>query len=88
MFIEGFPGGASGKEPACKAGDIDMELIPGSRRSSENIPRGEHGNPLQCSCPENPMDREGEHISTSKANWTGHDEWMDIGQVSATYRKH
>ena len=29
----GFPGGASGKEPACNAGDIrDVGLIPGSRR--------------------------------------------------------
>ena len=30
-----------------------MGLIPGSRRS----PEGEHGNPLQYSCLENPMDR-------------------------------
>ena len=35
-------------------GDIrDMGLIPGSRRS----PEGGHGNPLQDSCLENPMDR-------------------------------
>ena len=48
----GFPGGASGKEP--KAGDIrDMGSIPGSRRS----PGGWHGNPLQNSSLENPMDR-------------------------------
>ena len=32
----------------------DMDLIPGSGRS----PRGGHGNPLQYSCLENPMDRE------------------------------
>ena len=31
----------------------DMGLIPGSRRS----PGGGHGNPLQYSCLENPMDR-------------------------------
>ena len=37
------------------AGDIrDASLIPGSGRS----PGGEHGNPLQYSCLENPMDRE------------------------------
>ena len=48
----GFSSGASGKEP--KAGDIrDMGLIPGSRRS----PGGGHGNPLQYSCLNNPMDR-------------------------------
>ena len=36
------------------AGDIkDMGLIPGSGRSLG----GENGNPLQCSCLENPMDR-------------------------------
>ena len=36
------------------AGDIsDTGLIPGSRRS----PGGGHGNPLQYSCLENPMDR-------------------------------
>ena len=33
------------------AGDIrDMDLIPGSGRS----PEGSHGNPLPCSCLENP----------------------------------
>ena len=47
----GFPGGSSGKEPA---GDIrTMGLTPGSWRS----PGGGHGNPLQYSCLENPMDR-------------------------------
>ena len=34
VIIKGFPGGASGKEPAANAGDIrDMVLIPGSGRS-------------------------------------------------------
>ena len=50
----GFPGGASSKEPACSAGDIrGVGLIPGPGRS----PGGGHGNPLQYSCLENPMDR-------------------------------
>ena len=31
----------------------DVGLIPGSERS----PGGGHGNPLQCCCLENPMDR-------------------------------
>ena len=36
-------------------GDVrDASLIPGSERS----PGGGHGNPLQYSCLENPMDRE------------------------------
>ena len=43
------------KKPLAKAGDIrDVGLIPGSGRS----PEGGHGNLLQYSCPENPMDRE------------------------------
>ena len=42
------------KNPPARAGDIrDMGSIPGSRRSPEG---GGHGNPLQCSCLENPMD--------------------------------
>ena len=42
------------KNPPINAGDIgDAGSIPGSVRS----PGGGHGNPLQCSCLENPMDR-------------------------------
>ena len=42
------------KNPPADAGDIrDMGSIPGSGRS----PGGGHGNPLQYSCLENPMDR-------------------------------
>ena len=40
------------KESACKAGDLRDIGIPGSGRSSG---KG-HGNPLQYSCLENPMD--------------------------------
>ena len=57
----GFPGGISGKtnnnnnnNPPTNLGDIqDKGSIPGSGRS----PGGGHGNPLQYSCLENPMDR-------------------------------
>ena len=52
----GFPGGpVVAKNPPAKAGDArDVGSIPGSGR-----PRGGgHGNPLQYSCLENPMDRE------------------------------
>ena len=43
-----------GKEPACNAGDArDMGSIPGSGR----FPGGEHNNPLQYYCLENPIDR-------------------------------
>ena len=44
----------SGKESACKAGDEgDRSSIPGPGRA----PGGGHGNPLQYSCLQNPMDR-------------------------------
>ena len=49
----GFPGGASDKNPPASAGDVrDAGSIPGSGRS----PGGGHGNPLQGSCLENPVD--------------------------------
>ena len=48
MFSKGFPGGSEIKASACNVGDLD--LIPGLGRS----PGGEHGNPLQYSCLENP----------------------------------
>ena len=50
----GFPGGASGKEPACNAGDTrDVGLFPRSGKS----PGGPHSNLFQYSRLENPMDR-------------------------------
>ena len=43
------------KNPHANAGDVrDADSIPGSGRS----PGEGHGNPLQYSCLENPMDRE------------------------------
>ena len=42
------------KESACNTGDAgDLDGVPGSGRS----PGGGHGNPLQYSCLENPMDK-------------------------------
>ena len=45
-----FPGGSDSKASVYNAGDLGS--IPGSGRS----PGEENGNPLQCSCLENPMD--------------------------------
>ena len=45
------PGGSDSKESACNSGDLGS--ITGLGRS----PGGGHGNPLQYSCLENPMDR-------------------------------
>ena len=50
----GFPGGSVVKNSPANAGDTgDSSLIPVSGSS----PGGGHGNPLQCSCLEHPMDR-------------------------------
>ena len=55
MMNIGFPDGSVVKNPPVNAGDTgDMGLIPGLGR----FPGGGHGNPLQYSCLENPMDRE------------------------------
>ena len=54
LEIHWFHRSLSGKKSACSAGAAgDTGLIPGSGRS----PGGGHGDPLQYSCLENPMDR-------------------------------
>ena len=62
----GLPGGSVGKESACNEGDLGS--IPGSGRS----PGGGHGNPLQYSCLENPMDRGAWRATVHgvEKNWT------------------
>ena len=50
-LMMGFPGGSDGKKSTCNAEDLGS--IPGLGRS----PGGGHGNPLQYSCLEHPMDR-------------------------------
>ena len=47
----GFPGGVDGKKFACNEGDLDWIPVLGKSNG------GGHGNPLQYSCLENPMDR-------------------------------
>ena len=57
------------KNPAINAGDIkDVGSIPGSGRS----PGGGHGNLLQYSCLENPMDRGAWGVTVHRASqsWT------------------
>ena len=50
MEFRGFPGDSEVKASACNAGDLGSTL--GLGRS----PGEGNGNPLQCSCLENPMD--------------------------------
>ena len=49
-FSKGFSSSSDGKASDCNAGD--PSLIPGLGRSPEEG----NGNPLQCSCLENPRD--------------------------------
>ena len=61
MSIEeerGFFDGSAIKNPPSKAGDFKGRAFnPCSVAGSERSPGGGHGNPLPCSCWENPMDR-------------------------------
>ena len=51
----GFLGGSVVKNPPVNSGDArDKGSIPGSRR----FPGGRNGNPVQCSCLENPQGQE------------------------------
>ena len=51
------------KNPTANAEDVrDIGLIPGSGRS----PGARHGNPLQYSCLENPMDRKARWVTVPR----------------------
>ena len=54
LYMLGLPGWLSGKESTCNAedaGDVSSFLC------QEDSPEGGHGNTLQYSCLENPMDK-------------------------------
>ena len=63
----GFPDSSVGKESAYNAGDLDS--IPGLGRS----PGEGHGNPLQYSRLENPMDRRAWQATVHGVARVGHD---------------
>ena len=78
--------GSAGKESACHAGDTgDVVSTPGSERS----PEGGHGDPLQCSCLENPMDivawRATVHEVTTSLTWLG--DWTHSGVLEKKKKK-
>ena len=77
----GFPGGTSGKEPACQCRRRKRRgLIPGLGSS----PGGGNGNPLQYSCLENPMDRGawGAIVHRVEKSWTRLGGWAHIANIS------
>ena len=64
----GLPRGLRGKESTCNAGDKGS--IPGSGRS----PGGGHGNPLQYSCLQNPMNSGAWRATDHGSQRVGHSE--------------
>ena len=54
MRLQGLPWWLTGKESACNVGDIGDV---GSILELGRCPAEGSGNPLQCSCMKNPMDR-------------------------------
>ena len=79
-----FPGGGKKNLPP-SAGDVrDTGSIPGSGRS----PGGEHGNPLQYPCLENPMDRGARWAAVQRAS-KGHtrEKQLSTCRESLTFEK-
>ena len=72
-----FPGSSAGKDSAYNAGD--PSLISGLGRS----PGGGHGNPLQCSCLENPH---GQKSLVGYSPW-GHKESDTTEQLSTAQNR-
>ena len=71
---QGFPAVSVGKESACCAGD------PGSVPGLGGSPAEGNGNPLQCSCLENPMDRRAWWVAVHGVARVGHDWATERGQ--------
>ena len=68
--MQGSPGATAVKNPPADVGEAgDAGLIPGSGR----FPGGGNGNPLQCSCLENPMDRGAWRATVHGVANSGHD---------------
>ena len=88
MIVMGFPGGASGKEPACQCNGGDRrhaDLIPGLGQS----PGGGRSNPLQYSCLENAMDRWAWQAMVHRVakSWTRHN-WSDLACMHTWLSSH
>ena len=79
-----FPGGSDGKESTCNTGDLGS--VPGSGRS----PAEGHGNPLQYSCLENPMDRGAWWATVHGSQRVRHDSMTNIPRqilIESTYTR-
>ena len=74
----GFPDGSVGKESACNAGDTGDVV---QSLGQEDPLQKENGNPLQYSCPENPMNQ-GAFVGYS------HKEITRVGHDRATFHAY
>ena len=77
IIITCFPGGTSGKEPACQCRRHNRHgSIPGLGR----CPGGGCSNPLQYSCLENPMDSGAWRATVHRVKRVRHD-WSNLGHT-------
>ena len=58
----------------------------GSNPELGRAPGGEHGNPLQYSCLENPMDREARRVTVVGSQRVRHD-WSDLAFMHTVWRR-
>ena len=80
-YIWAFPM-VSNKEPACDPGVAgDTGSIPGLRRS----PGGGHGNLLQYTCLENPMDRGAWQATVYKVSQRVEHDWSNLAHTCHTH---
>ena len=67
VISSGFPGGTSGKEPACQCRRLKRHRF--NPWVGKTPPGGGHGNPLQqYSCLENPMDRRARWVTVHRVS--------------------
>ena len=71
----GFPGGSMVKNPPGKAGDVSSISVSGRSLA------GGHGNPLQYSCLENPMDRGAWWVIVHGVAESDMTEWLTLSSV-------
>ena len=68
LSVEGFPGRASGKASGCQCKRHKRHRFD---PWVGKLPEGRHGNPLQYSCLENPMDRVAWQVTVHRSqSWT------------------
>ena len=73
-----FPGGWAVKESACNMGDL------GSMAGLGRSPGGGHGNPLQYSCLENPVDRGAWQVAVHRVT----ESWTQLKKLSSGRGQH